>query len=130
MSELSFPQDLKYSKEHEWVKAEGNIATLGITAYAQDQLGDVVYVELPPKDKELKAMEEMGVVESVKSVSSLYCAVSGRGLETNAALNDQPQLVNEDPYGKGWIAKVEMSNPQDLGSLLSAADYKKLLEKK
>jgi glycine cleavage system H protein len=129
VSELSFPQELKYSKEHEWIRVEGNIATIGITAYAQDQLGDVVYVELPPEDKELKAMEEMGVVESVKSVSSLYCPVSGKVTEPNSALNDQPQLVNEDPYGRGWIVKVEVGNPKDLDSLLSAADYKKLLEK-
>ena len=129
MSELSFPENLKYSKEHEWVKTEGNIATIGVSAYAQDQLGDVVYVELPPKDKELKAMEEMGVVESVKSVSSVYCPVTGKVIEVNSALNDQSQLVNEDPYGKGWMIKLEVYNPSELDSLLSAADYKKLLEK-
>ncbi len=129
MSELSFPESLKYSKEHEWVKAEGNIATIGISAYAQDQLGDVVYVELPSKGKELKAMEEMGVVESVKSVSSVYCPVAGKVIEVNSAFNDQPQLVNEDPYGKGWMIKLEISNPAELDNLLSAADYKKLVEK-
>jgi len=129
MSELSFPENLKYSKEHEWVKAEGNIATVGVSAYAQDQLGDVVYVELPKEGKELKAMEEMGVVESVKSVSSIYCPIAGKVIEINSALNNQPQLVNEDPYGKGWMIKVEMSGAQDLSPLLSAADYKKLLEK-
>jgi glycine cleavage system H protein len=130
VSELSYPADLKYSKEHEWIKVGGGIATIGISAYAQDQLGDVVYVELPSTGKELRAMEEMGVVESVKSVSSLYCPISGKVIETNSTLNDQPQLVNDDPYGKGWIVKVEMREPQELGSLLSAADYQKFLETK
>ena len=124
------PEGLKYSKEHEWLKAEGNLATIGITHHAQDQLGDVVYVELPAAGKELKAMEEFGVVESVKSVSSLYCPVSGKVVEANAELNNGPQLVNEDPYGKGWMIKIEMSSPSDLNSLLSAADYKKLVESK
>ena len=124
------PEGLKYSKEHEWVKAEGNLATIGITHHAQDQLGDVVYVELPAAGKELKATEEFGVVESVKSVSSLYCPVSGKVVEANAELNNGPQLVNEDPYGKGWMIKVEISNPSDLNALLSAADYKKLVESK
>ncbi|KPJ67064.1 glycine cleavage system protein H [candidate division WOR-1 bacterium DG_54_3] len=124
-----YPDNLRYSKEHEWVKADGKTATIGITHYAQDQLGDVVYVELPSLGKELKAMEELGVVESVKSVSSLYCPVSGKVIEVNSALNDNPQLVNESPYQKGWIIKTEMSNPADLDRLLSSADYKKLVEK-
>ena len=124
------PEGLKYSKEHEWVKVEGKIASIGITHYAQDQLGDVVYVELPAPGKELKPLEEFGVVESVKSVSSLYCPVSGKVLEANSELNDSPQLVNEDPYGKGWMIKAEIGNPSDLNSLLSAADYQKLIESK
>jgi glycine cleavage system H protein len=123
------PEGLRYSKEHEWLKTEGNLATIGITHHAQDQLGDVVYVELPAAGKELKAMEEFGVVESVKSVSSLYCPISGKVVEANAELNNAPQLVNEDPYGKGWMIKIEMSNPSDLSSLLSAEDYKKILTK-
>ncbi|MDD5382493.1 MAG: glycine cleavage system protein GcvH [Candidatus Margulisbacteria bacterium] len=125
-----FPVDLKYSKEHEWVKVDGKTALVGITHHAQDQLGDVVYVELPPVGKEIKAMEEFGVVESVKSVSSLFCPVSGKVVEANSALNNSPQLVNDDPYGKGWIIKVEMGNPADTNALLSAADYKKLVEAK
>jgi glycine cleavage system H protein len=124
-----YPDALKYSKEHEWVKTDGKTATIGITHHAQDQLGDVVYVELPSLGKELKAMEEFGVVESVKSVSSLYCPVSGKVIEVNASLNDRPQLVNESPHQKGWMIKVEMSNPADLDGLLSSADYKKLVEK-
>lgn len=121
------PEGFKYSKKHEWVKAEGKVATIGITHYAQDQLGDVVYVELPSSGKELKASEEFGVVESVKSVSSLYSPVSGKVIEANAELNNSPQHVNEDPYGKGWMIKVEMSNLADLDSLLSAAQYNKLI---
>ena len=124
------PGELKYSKEHEWVKAEGKTALIGITHYAQDHLGDVVYVELPPVGKVLKATEEMGVVESVKSVSSLFCPVSGKVLETNASLSSSPQVVNSDPYGKGWMVKLELANPAELNTLLSAADYKKHTESK
>lgn len=120
------PENLKYSKDHEWVKAEGKIATIGITHYAQDQLGDVVYVELPPTGKELKAGEEFGVVESVKSVSSLYSPVLGKVTEVNQELNNAPQLVNESPYDKAWIMKVELANPSELDGLLSAEAYKKL----
>ena len=127
---MDYPANLKYSKEHEWVKVDDKFATVGISAHAQDALGDVVYVELPPVGKELKAMEEFGVVESVKSVSSLFCPVAGKVVETNSALNDSPQLVNDDPYGKGWIIKVEMSNPADVNGLLSSADYQKLLSSK
>ena len=120
------PEGLRYSKNHEWLKVDGNIATLGISHYAQDQLGDVVYVELPPVGKELKVGEEFGVVESVKSVSSLYFPVSGKVAEVNSKLGDSPQLVNEDPYGKGWMLKIEMTTPNEAQSLLSATDYKKI----
>ncbi len=122
------PDNLKYSKEHEWVKADGNTAVIGITDYAQDSLGDVVYVEVPPVGKELKAMDEFGVVESVKSVSSLYCPVSGKVVARNEALEKSPQLVNDSPYDNGWIIKVEMSNAAELNGLLSAADYQKILK--
>ncbi len=122
------PDNLKYSKEHEWVKAEGNTAVIGITDYSQDSLGDVVYVEVPPLGKELKAMDEFGVVESVKSVSSLYCPVSGKVVARNEALEKSPQLVNDSPYDNGWIIKVEMSNAAELNGLLSAADYQKILK--
>lgn len=125
-----FPTELKYSKEHEWVKVNGNVALIGITHHAQDALGDVVYVELPAAGKEFKALEEFGVVESVKSVSSLYAPVSGKVIEANNALNDKPQLVNDDPYNQAWMIKVEMSNPADLNNLLPAAEYQKLVEKK
>lgn len=120
------PENLKYSKDHEWVKAEGKAATIGITHYAQDQLGDIVYVELPPAGKELKTGEEFGVVESVKSVSSLYSPVSGKVTAVNQELDNAPQLVNEDPYGKAWIIKIELTNPSEIDGLLSAEAYKKI----
>ncbi|MFA4843709.1 MAG: glycine cleavage system protein GcvH [Candidatus Margulisiibacteriota bacterium] len=123
-----YPDNLKYSKEHEWVKADGRIATIGITHYAQDSLGDIVYVELPPLGKEFKARQEFGVAESVKSVSSLYTPVSGKIVARNDALDGKPQLVNDSPYGEGWIIKVEMSDPAEVNALLSAADYQKILK--
>ena len=125
---MSYPENLKYSKEHEWVKADGKVAVIGITDYAQDSLGDVVYVEVPPVGKEFAAGQEFGVVESVKSVSSLYCPVAGKVVEKNEALEKKPELVNDSPYENGWIIKVEMANPSDLNGLLSAADYQKLLK--
>ena len=125
---MSYPENLRYSKEHEWVKAEGKIATIGITHHAQDSLGDVVYVEMPPIGRQFSAMQEFGVVESVKSVSSLYCPVSGKVIERNTALELRPELVNKSPYDEGWIIKVEMSNPAELDKLLSAADYQKILK--
>lgn len=118
-----YPENLKYSTEHEWVKADGDIATIGISHYAQDSLGDVVYVELPPAGKTIGAMDNIGVVESVKTVSTLYSPVAGEVLETNKELQEKPALVNEDPYGKGWMLKIKMSNPADLDKLLSSADY-------
>ena len=125
-----FPKELKYSKDHEWAKIEGSTATIGISLFAQDQLGDIVYVELPPVGKELKAGEEFGVVESVKSVSSLLAPVSGKVVAINEELNNTAQLVNQDPYGKGWIIKVEMSSPDEANALLSDQDYINLLESK
>ncbi len=126
---MSYPEELKYSREHEWVRTSGRSATIGITDFAQDSLGDVVYVELPPVGKEFTAMQEFGVVESVKSVSSLYCPVSGKVIEVNQSLDSQPQKVNDSPYDEGWIMKVEMSNPEELKALLSAAEYQQTLKK-
>lgn len=125
---MIYPENLKYSKTHEWVKVEGGKATIGITHYAKDALGDVVYVELPPLGKELSANQEFGVVESVKSVSSLYCPISGKVIERNTNLDLHPELINHSPYEEGWIIKVEMSNPAELDQLLSASDYQKLLK--
>ena len=120
-------ENLKYSKDHEWLKTEGNIAIVGITDHAQDHLGDVVYVELPKVGAELKAGQEFGVVESVKSVSSLFCPISGKVVAINEALSDKPAIVNDSPYEKAWMIKIEMSNPAEISALLSPEDYGKLL---
>ncbi len=125
-----YPDNLKYSQEHEWVKADGNLVTVGITHHAQDALGDIVYVELPAVGKVFQAGQEFGVVESVKSVSALFSPVSGKVVAVNSTLNDQPQTVNDAPYGEGWMIKLEMSAPAELNALLSAADYKKIVANK
>jgi len=127
MSEILIPDNLKYTKEHEWVKVEAGVATIGITAFAQDQLGDVVYVELPTVGKELTAGTEFGVVESVKSVSSLYAPVSGKVVEVNSELTNNTKAVNQDPYGQAWMVKVAMSNPAEIDSLLSMTQYEESL---
>ena len=124
---MKIPAELKYSSDHEWVKVEGNKATIGITDFAQDQLGDVVFVEVPALDTELNATEGLGTIESVKAVSDVYSPVSGKVVEVNEQLEDAPQLINEDAYGKGWICVVELSNTAELDDLLDAADYEKLL---
>jgi len=124
---MQIPDELKYSKDHEWVKVEGNTAIMGITAFAADQLGDIVYVELPAVGKEFKAADEFGVVESVKSVSSLLCPVSGKIVAINEELSNTPQLVNQSPYEKAWMIKIELASPTELESLLSSTDYQKAL---
>jgi glycine cleavage system H protein len=124
-----YPQNLKYSKEHEWVKADGSIATIGITSHAQSELGDIVYVELPKVGTKYNAMQEFGVVESVKTVSTLYCPVSGEVIEVNSGLSSKPEVINADPHGAGWMIKIKMSNTADMDKLLSAADYQKLVGK-
>ena len=124
-----YPADLKYSKEHEWVKVDGGVATIGITAHAQSELGDIVYVELPKVGTKYSVMKEFGVVESVKTVSTLYCPVSGEVVEVNSKLSSSPESVNSDPYGAGWMIKVKMANPSELTSLFSATDYEALLKK-
>jgi len=124
-----YPSNLKYSKEHEWVKVEGDVATVGITAHAQSSLGDIVYVELPKVGAKYNAMKEFGVVESVKTVSTLYCPVSGEVAEVNPKLSSAPEAINNDPYGEGWMIKLKMTNPSDLDKLLSASDYEALLKK-
>ncbi|GAV23357.1 glycine cleavage system protein GcvH [Carboxydothermus pertinax] len=122
------PKDLKYSREHEWIKVDGNIGIVGITDFAQKSLGDIVFIELPGVGDEITAGDTFGVVESVKAASDLYAPVSGKVLEVNEEVIDSPQLVNEDPYGKGWMIKVEISNEAELEELLSPEDYEKLLE--
>lgn len=125
---MEFPKDLKYTKEHEWVKVEGNIATVGITDYAQDSLGDVVYVELPQEGATVTKHEPFGVVESVKAVSDLYSPLSGSVTEVNDAIVDSPEAINEDPYGDAWMIKVEVSSEGDLSDLLTADEYQKFIE--
>ena len=117
------PEDLHYSKDHEWVRVEGDTAVVGITDYAQDSLGDVVYVELPKEGEKFAANEPFGSVESVKAVSEVFSPVSGEISGINESLTDQPEKVNEDPYGEGWMIRVKMSNPGEVDSLLTAAEY-------
>ncbi len=128
VSELSFPEDLRYVESHEWVRLEEGIARIGITDYAQDQLGDVVFVELPEAGKTLARGAAFGSVESVKAVSELYMPLSGRVVEVNAALSSSPELVNQSPYGEGWMIRVEPSAPAELEGLLAAADYRERLK--
>jgi glycine cleavage system H protein len=117
------PDNLHYSKDHEWVRVEGGLAVIGITDHAQEQLGDVVYVELPKPGESFAANESFGSVESVKAVSEIFTPVSGEITEFNESLNDEPEKVNKDPYGDGWMIKVKMSAPGEVDSLLTAAEY-------
>ena len=117
------PENLHYSKDHEWVRVEGDTAVVGITDHAQEQLGDVVYVELPKPGEEFAAHEAFGSVESVKAVSEIFTPVSGKITEVNESLNDEPEQVNNDSYGEGWMIKIKMSNPGEVDSLLNAAEY-------
>ena len=119
----NIPEDLHYSKDHEWVRVEGNVAVVGITDYAQNSLGDVVYVEMPKPGESFAANEPFGSVESVKAVSEVFSPVSGEVVETNQSLDDQPEKVNTDPYGEGWMIRVQMSNSGEVDSLLTAAEY-------
>lgn len=127
---MSLPNDLKYTKEHEWVRVTGNVATVGVTDFAQSSLGDVVFCELPAVGAALVQNKNFGVVESVKAVSDLYAPVSGKVVETNPAVVDNPSLVNTDPYGAAWMVKVELQNPGELGALMDAAQYQALLATK
>jgi len=125
---MSFPTDVKYTKDHEWIKlVDGNTALIGITAFAQSELGDIVYVDIATVGKSLNAEEVFGTVEAVKTVSDLFLPVSATILEVNSELENEPELVNSDPYGKGWMVKVAVNNPADLDTLLSAEGYQKLV---
>lgn len=121
------PEDLRYTKDHEWVRLADRRATVGITDHAQSELTDVVYVELPPKGKVVKAGEVLGVVESVKAVSEVYAPVAGKVVDVNKELEASPELVNNDPYSKGWMVVVEVSAPADAGRLLDASAYRELI---
>lgn len=122
---MNVPQDLQYTKSHEWVRVEDDVATIGITDHAQEELGDVVFIELPEEGDNLSAGDTFGTIESVKAVSDLYAPVGGEVVEVNGALNDTPESVNEDPYGEGWILKIRFS---EQGDLLSAEEYERVVE--
>ena len=124
---MNFPENLRYTKDHEWVKIEGDEATVGITDFAQRELGDIVYVEIESVGKELKAGEIFGTVEAVKTVSDLYLPLSGSVSVVNPNLNSNPEAVNSDPYGEGWMIKMKVSNPTELDGLLSSEAYQKLV---
>jgi glycine cleavage system H protein len=119
----TYPDDLRYSKEHEWVRVDGAQATIGITSFAAGELGDIVFVELPEPGAEIRQFGTFGVIESVKAVSDLYAPVSGEVTEVNEALRDRPELVNGDPFGEGWIARLTLSDPAELDGLMDAAAY-------
>jgi glycine cleavage system H protein len=123
----NIPENLRYSKDHEWVSVDGDNATIGITDYAQHSLGDVVYVELPKAGEEFSGHEAFGSVESVKAVSEIFTPISGEVTEVNDGLNDTPEVVNADPYGEGWMVKLKMSNAGECDALLSAAEYEEYL---
>ena len=120
---MSSPPELKYTKEHEWVRTEGGIGTVGITDYAQDQLGDIVYVDLPAPGSQVSYLGKLGEIESVKAVSELFSPVTGEVVEVNAALVERPELVNQSPYGEGWMLRVRLNDPGELDRLLSAQEY-------
>ncbi len=126
---MSLPQDLKYSEDHEWIKVEGNTVTIGITDFAQSELGDIVFVELPEEGDDISKGDSFGSVESVKTVSELYAPVSGSIVAVNEELDDSPELVNENPYEGAWMLKVELSDESELDNLLDAAGYQAVIEK-
>ncbi len=124
---MNTPSELKYTKDHEWIKVEGDTATIGITDYAQGELGDIVFVDVDTVDEDLNEGDVFGSVEAVKTVSDLYLPVSGTVLEINPDLEDQPELLNTDPYGKGWIIKLKISDAADMSTLLSAEEYQEVV---
>ena len=125
---MELPEDLKYTREHEWVSIDGSVATIGITDHAQEQLGDVVFVELPSVGDRVEKADAFGVVESTKAVSDVYAPLSGEVAEVNDDLPDNPELINEDPYGDGWMVKVQIGDTADLDDLMSADEYRKFIE--
>jgi len=125
---MNIPEELKYTEEHEWVRIEDNIAIVGITDFAQGELGDIVYLEIDTLDSQIDSNEVFGTVEAVKTVSDLFMPIAGKVVEVNPSLEDNPELVNEDPYGEGWIIKIDITDESNLDSLLSASDYKNLID--
>lgn len=121
---MNVPAELHYTKDHEWIKVEGNTGIIGITDYAQSELGDIVFVDINPGLEEIKISESFGTIEAVKTVSELYAPVDGKVIEINPKLQDEPQLVNSDPYGEGWLIKIELTSPDQVNQLLDAEAYK------
>ncbi len=126
---MNFPDNLKYTKDHEWISLQGNIGTIGVTDYAQGELGDVVYVDIDPNKKNIKAGESVGTIEAVKTVSDIFAPCSGKIVEINSGLQSTPEVVNSDPYGAGWMVKIEIGNPSELNGLLDSKAYKELVGK-
>ena len=125
---MNIPEELKYTEEHEWVKIDGNTATIGITDFAQGELGDIVYIDIDSIGNELDGNEIFGTVEAVKTVSDLFMPIKGTVLEINSSIESTPEIINEDPYGKGWIIKIEISEDQDISNLLSAEEYRNMID--
>ena len=125
---MNIPEELKYTEEHEWVRIEDNIAVVGITDFAQGELGDIVYLEIDTLDSQIDSNQVFGTVEAVKTVSDLFMPIAGRVIEVNSSLEDEPELVNDDPYGKGWIIKIDIAEQTQIDSLLSPSDYKNLID--
>jgi len=124
---MNVPEELRYTQEHEWVKLDGNIATVGITDFAQSELGDIVYLEIDTLGADINSNNVFGTVEAVKTVSDLFMPVNRKVIDVNPSLEDNPEVVNDDPYGEGWIIKVEVSNPSDIDNLMSYEEYKNLI---
>ena len=125
---MNIPEELKYTEEHEWIRLEGNIATVGITDFAQSELGDIVYIEVDKLDSEINSNDVFGTVEAVKTVSDLFMPVTGKVIEVNSSLEDAPEVVNDDPYGQGWIIKIEVTNPTDVETLMNSDNYRNLID--
>lgn len=126
---MIFPENLKYTKEHEWIRVEGNFGWIGITEYAQGELGDIVYVELPAPGTKLEQGKSFGTIEAVKAVSDLYAPLAGEVVELNKSVQDQPESVNKDPYGAGWMLKISIANPSEVNALMDSSAYKSLIGK-
>ncbi len=124
---MNFPEDLKYTKEHEWIRVEGNIGTIGVTDHAQGELGDIVYIDISGNLDEVGQGESFGTIEAVKTVADLYAPVAGKIVEVNTALNDAPETVNSDPYGAGWLVRMELADPSQVDALLDVQSYKELI---
>ena len=126
---MNFPADLKYTKDHEWIRIDGDVAYVGITDYAQGELGEIVFVDITTEGEVVAKEEVFGTIEAVKTVSDLFMPVSGEVIEANAELDDKPELVNEDVYGNGWLIKISVSDPSELDELMSAAEYEQIIAK-